>query len=264
MNTAEARAELLRRFPELAAKPVVTITNGFDPADFAAPPPATDGDAFRIVHAGWAHTAAGRRHRRLRLARRLLGGATPGLDILARSETYLLAAIERLLAERPELRARLELHLAGVASGPGARRSPYLHAHGYLAHAETIALLRSADLLFLPMHDLPPGRRARIVPGKTYEYLASGRPILAAVPDGDARDLLARAGSALLCRPADVGAMTRLIAAQVDRRDAGKPAPAPDPDVLRDYERSRLTAALAELFDGVLGRRPNAAPELVA
>ena len=64
---------------------------------------------------------------------------------------------------------------------------------GYLAHDETVALLRSADLLFLPMHDLPEGRRATIVPGKTYEYLASRRLILAVVPDGDARDLLAHA-----------------------------------------------------------------------
>ncbi len=34
--------------------------------------------------------------------------------------------------------------------------------------------MRSADLLFLPMQNLPPGVRATIVPGKTYEYLASG------------------------------------------------------------------------------------------
>ena len=43
-------------------------------------------------------------------------------------------------------------------------------------------LISSADLLFLPMHELPEGTSARIVPCKTYEYLASGRPVLAAVP----------------------------------------------------------------------------------
>ena len=30
--------------------------------------------------------------------------------------------------------------------------------HGYLEHGESLALMRSADLLFLPMHDLPPGQ----------------------------------------------------------------------------------------------------------
>jgi glycosyltransferase involved in cell wall biosynthesis len=251
MNTPEATAQLLRHFPELAAKPVVTIPNGFDPADFAGPPPERGDGAFRIVHAGWSHAAGGRRHRRLRALRRVLGGATPGLDILTRSDVYLLRAVERVLERRPDL--RIEVHLAGLA--PGA--SPFVHAHGYLPHGEAVGLLRSADLLFLPMHDLPPGTRSRIVPGKTYEYLASGRPILAAVPDGDARDLLARAGSALLCRPADVDAMARAIESQADRREGG---PALDPSVLHEFERPALTRALATVFDRVLGR----VPELVA
>jgi hypothetical protein len=67
----------------------------------------------------------------------------------------------------------------------------------YVPPAESVALIRLADLLFLPMRDLPPGVRVTIVPGKTYEYLASRRPILAAVSDGDARDLLESGGAFL-------------------------------------------------------------------
>jgi glycosyltransferase involved in cell wall biosynthesis len=239
MNTPDATAALLRHFPELGDRPVATIPNGFDSADFAGSPPERTDGAFRIVHAGWVHTESGRRHRRLRHVRRALGGAVPGLDILTRSDVYLLEAVERL-ADRD-----IEVHLAGVAGGVDGR----VHRHGYLPHAETIALMRSADLLFLPMHDLPPGTRARIVPGKTYEYLATGRPILAAVPDGDARDLLARAGGVTLCRPSDAAAMARAIAAHVDGGAGG----ARDMALLRPYERSALTADLAGLFDRVLG-----------
>jgi glycosyltransferase involved in cell wall biosynthesis len=247
MNTPEATAQLLRHFPELGDRPVVTIPNGFDPADFSGPGPVRGDGTFRIVHAGWVHTAGGRRHRRLRLVRRALGGSVPGLDILTRSDVYLLEAVDRLLAERPELRGAVEVHLAGVAAGAGDDRG-VARRRGYLAHADTLALMRSADLLFLPMHDLPPGTRARIVPGKTYEYLATGRPILAAVPDGDARDLLARAGGVTLCRPSDVAAMARAIAARID--DGGGVR---DTALLRRYERSALTADLAGLFDRVLG-----------
>jgi glycosyltransferase involved in cell wall biosynthesis len=253
MNTPEATTALLHHFPELGDRPVVTITNGFDSADFAGPPPERTDGAFRIVHAGWVHTESGRRHRRLRHVRRALGGAVPGLDILTRSDVYLLEAVDRLLAKRPDL--NLEVHLAGVAGGVDG----HVHRRGYLPHAETIALMRSADLLFLPMHDLPPGMRARIVPGKTYEYLATGRPILAAVPDGDARDLLARAGGVTLCRPSDAAAMARAIAARID--DGGG---ARDMAPLRRFERSALTAELAGLFDRVLGRRVPPVQELVA
>jgi glycosyltransferase involved in cell wall biosynthesis len=244
MNTPEATAALLRHFPELGDRPVVTITNGFDSADFAGPPPERADDAFRIVHAGSVHTGSGHRHRRLRHVRRALGGAVPGLDILPRSDVYLLQAVDRLLADRPDLCRRLEVHLAGVAGGVDG----VVHRRGYLPHAETIGLMRSADLLFLPMHDLPPGTRARIVPGKAYEYLATGRPILAAVPDGDARDLLARAGSVTLCRPTDTAAMARAIAARVDDGGGGR-----DLEPLRRFERRALTADLAGLFDRVLG-----------
>jgi hypothetical protein len=103
------------------------------------------------------------------------------------------------------------------------------------------------------MHDLPSGVRARIVPGKTYEYLAAERPILAAVPDGDARDLLAEAGNAFLCRPPDVGGMARIIAERVEGAARGA-VPRPRPEVLARYERRRLTGELAEVFDTVLGR----------
>jgi glycosyltransferase involved in cell wall biosynthesis len=179
---------------------------------------------------------------------------------------FLLQAVEQLLEKRRELRGTVEVHLAGVAPRAADRPSDVVRRHGYLPHADTIALMRSADLLFLPMHDLAAGRRARIVPGKTYEYLASGRPILGAVPDGDARDLLERAGTALLCRPRDVAAMRRLLEREVDRWLAGEPRPELDAEVMRPYERRRLTSELARVLDravqSAVGRQ--AREELVA
>src|SRR5205823_10676863 len=78
--------------------------------------------------------------------------------------------------------------------------------------------MRSADMLFLPMQDLPPGRRSATVPGKTYEYLASGRPIMAAVPEGDTRDIVLQAGSGRACEPTDSDAMAAVIEDELARR----------------------------------------------
>jgi hypothetical protein len=103
------------------------------------------------------------------------------------------------------------------------------------------------------MHDLPPGVRSRIVPGKTYEYLAAGPPILAAVPDGDARDLLLAAGHALVCRPADVECMASVIAEQADRARRGEPPLPGRRELVEQYERRHLTQKLASLFDDVVG-----------
>ena len=253
MNTPEAAAQVRRRIPELAAKPVYTITNGFDGADFdGTAPPRRDG-AFRIVHAGFVHVRDDRSHRPAMILRQLLGGAVRGLDAGTRSHVYLLQAVKDVLARRPDLTGRLEVHLAGILS-EADRAVPgfeLVTAHGYLPHDETVALLRSADLLFLPMHELPEGRRARIIPGKTYEYLAARRPILAAVPDGDVRDLLTEAGNGFVVRPKDVKGMARVIVAEADRALAGEPPRGPSEDVLRRYERRELTARLAEVFEQV-------------
>jgi glycosyltransferase involved in cell wall biosynthesis len=263
MSTPEAAERLVDAFPELSSRPVVSIPNGFDPDDFSGDvEPRSDGK-FRIVHTGYLHTELGEQHRNRQALRRALGGGAPGLDILTRSHVYLVEAINALLERDPNLREVLELHLAGVLNETDRRvamRCPVITLHGYVTHAESIELMRTADLLFLPMQNLPPGTRATIVPGKTYEYLAAGTPILGAVPEGDARDILTEAGNAILVRPDDVEGISSAINEQLGRYRAGTPAARPDPGVVGRFEYGRLARRLAEVFDTVLGRPVSSVP----
>lgn len=250
MNTPEAAGRLTGRFPKLAASRVVTIPNGFDDMDFQASEPEQGHSAFRIVHTGSLHTELASSLRRGRRMRRMVGGFSTDIELMTRSHVYLLNAVKQVLASRD---LPIEVHLAGVASDLDRSISDadFVRFHGYLPHTEAVRLVRSADLLFLPMHDLPEGTRATIVPGKTYEYLASGRPILAALPDGDARDLLAEAGTAQLCRPGDVRAMAHVIADAAGRWSTRGAEPTRRPSVARMYERRVLTAKLASTFSAV-------------
>ena len=180
MNTAEAGSEVARRFPELEAR-LSIVPNGWDRDDLSVPAEPRKRDSFRVVYTGYSHVSAGFRHSRRRRLREATGGSVRGLDVLARSHLLLVGAVERAVAEAPALRERVELHVAGAA--PSADISaPFVTDRGYLPHDGAVALVRSADVLFLPMHDVPPGRRVRTVPGKTYEYLASGRPSWAPSP----------------------------------------------------------------------------------
>jgi glycosyltransferase involved in cell wall biosynthesis len=254
MNTPEARARALEAFPRLDAERVVAIPNAYDAHDFAASASAPGSGAVRIVHTGSLHTAGGLRQRGAGRLRRVLGGGVPGVDFLTRSHVYLLEAVERVLAEDPD--SDVEVHLAGAftdADRRVAERYPFVHLHEFVPHRETVALLRGADLLFLPMHDLPRGVRAGLVPQKTYEYLAAGRPILAAVPDGDARDLLEASGVARLCRPADVAGMTDAIRAELRRRAAGEAPAAVAPAVLDHCSADRLAAQIIDVYERLAG-----------
>jgi glycosyltransferase involved in cell wall biosynthesis len=255
MSTSEAVHRLLAEFPQLGDRPVIAIPNGFAAEDFAGDPSTRSDDKFRIVHTGYLHTELGLQRRRPVPLPRALRDDIPGLDILTRSHVHLVEAINRVLDRDPSLAGKVELHLAGVlteADREVAARCSATRLHGYVTHAESVELMRSANLLFLPMQDLPRGVRATIVPGKTYEYLAAGRPILAAVPDGDARDILEEAGSATLVRPSDVEGMSAAIRIGIERAQAGGTPPSPDYGVVARFEYHKLTSDLAAVFDTVL------------
>ena len=93
-----------------------------------------------------------------------------------RSHVFLVEAMARCSREDPSLEGSVELQLAGeltAADRAVAERHAFVRTPGLLSHGETVELLRSADLLFLPMHDLPAGERAGLIPYKTYEYLGA-------------------------------------------------------------------------------------------
>ena len=255
MSTPEAAHQLVEEFPELADRPVTAIPNGYDAADFhrGGPSASRSSEKIRIVHSGYLHTAAGLRQRDQSRVRRLVGGGQPGVEILTRSHYFLLQAVDRVLRSDPSRAGRLELHLAGVISDVDralAERSGVAVMHGYMSHAESVALVQSADLLFLPMQKLPPGRRSTTVPGKTYEYLASGRRILAAVPPGDARDILEASGRAIVCAPDDVAAMTEAIT----RVAAGEPPPPVDDSFAEQFSYQRLAVRVGMLISELPAR----------
>jgi glycosyltransferase involved in cell wall biosynthesis len=261
MNTNAAAEALRTRIPSLASKRIVTITNGYDDSDFAEPVKQRTDNHFRIVHSGSLHSTGGLALQGSWL-KRALGGAQAGLNILTRSHHVLLRAMSRWVDSRPEVRNTVELVFAGKVSKDDqaiADASPVasmIRFTGYVPHHESTEMIRTADLLFLPMHSLPPGVPSLIVPGKTYEYAASGRPILAAVPDGDVHQILSQCGTGLVCRPEDEAAM----AAALDRayttwKKEGRVNAAPlQAETVKRYERRALTFELAELLKSVIAK----------
>jgi glycosyltransferase involved in cell wall biosynthesis len=256
MCAPEAAERVRRELPETSDRIVTSVPIGFDGGAFRGAAPQRDDGRFRIVHTGSLLTQLGNDHRRSRKLRRVLGGTSLDVDILTRSHVFLIEAVERLLAARPDLRDRVEILFAGGFT-EGDRQAcagrDFIHEAGLLSHPETVELMRSADLLFLPMQNLPPRARAGLIPYKTFEYLAARRPILAAVPDGDVRDLLEPVADATLCRPDDVAAMAAAVEHWIDRGPVREVRHDFDTDPLLELERSRCVSRIAAVLDQVLG-----------
>jgi hypothetical protein len=258
MNTPEACRRFRASFPDLASKAVVSITNGYDRDDFSTERKVMIPGKFNVVHSGYFHADFGLRQERRVLEYKVLGRTRSGVRLLPRSHFYLLQALQRWFRDAPEERSHVAVVCLGVASPSDQRLVTDMGCDdlftfaGYTPHSECLKYVQGADLLFLPMHSVADGDRATIVPGKTYEYIGSSRPILAAVPAGDARDYLLETATAFICEPSDVTEMVKILRDQFRRWRTGAPGPVSRSEVLRQFQRDALTERLASEFSRVL------------
>lgn len=274
MNTPDSLQALKARFPRLSGSKLFCIPNGWDRSDFESPATSTrrenDTDRFTVVHTGQFHTAGALK---MDLSSRevLRGPIRPRLrdrlrysvgnpHLLARTPYYLFKAVRRLL-DSGDVNAR-KLHFVFVGATTAEDRSlstmfgldDIVEFPGYAGHTQSIRLLLSADALFLPLHEPSDRRCPLIVPGKTYEYLAAGKPILACVPPGNTRDFVQQAGLGFTCDPTDVDAIASILSNLLARyRSEGGLRCRPNGEFIERFERSRLTSDLAAVFDFVLG-----------
>jgi glycosyltransferase involved in cell wall biosynthesis len=225
LAASRTHADALAARADARPRAVLHLPNGFEPSPPVAA--AAEPDAFRVVFTG-------------------------SLSLMDDLGT-LIDAVAALLARDPGARAVLRVELLGPyvreweARARARGLAGVVRFAGARAHAEARLAQRSADLLLLWR---PRGERYRtMVPGKLYEYLASGRPLLALLPDGDeATALVRRAGGAVIA-PGATEALERELAARLARWRARGRAPDAVPDWLGGHTREHLAGALARALD---------------
>ena len=176
-------------------------------------------------------------------------------DLLGRTPYYLLQAVryglDRGILESSQIRLRF---LGRLSDDDKAMVSRFhleetAEYHGYRNHGESVQSLVDSDVLFLPLHSAAPGGDPLIVPGKTYEYMASERPVLAIVPEGDARDFLVNSGLGCVFDRENTAGVAEFLAGMVNQKRNGPVASNPDRGYIREFSRRMLTQRLARVFD---------------
>jgi glycosyltransferase involved in cell wall biosynthesis len=261
-NTPECGILFRRALPAASQGRVTVIANGWDQDDFQGPlREVTPGNQLTLVYGGTF--LCGRLYERERLSRRILGWLRHAPEPIrpgGRTPLHLLAAMRRLRENGSPAGKVLRLLAIGPIDAALERcvresgMQDRIELRDYRSHAELIDVIRSADALFLTLHGLPAGHRSRIVPGKTYEYLATGRPILAALPEGDARELVARSPRSFLCDPCDEAAMATQLEALHHNWQRGDYRLSLPPDPFASWERRQLCTRLAAFLREVVHR----------
>jgi glycosyltransferase involved in cell wall biosynthesis len=166
-----------------------------------------------------------------------------------------LEALHDLLARRPEARRRLRARIAGPYDSGYEDRAIALGLKGIVEfrgpvpHAEARALQRGADLLLL----WKPRGLDTMVPGKLYEYLDSGRPLLALLPEGDEAAGLVERAAGERVGPGDRAGLAAVIERRYLGWKRGERAEAARPTWLAEHTRGALAGRLAAALDRLAG-----------
>ncbi len=230
ISTNEVLSENLRgAHPGAAASKFTVITHGFDPDDFRNQGKLPPTEKFTVTYAGsfWENL-------------------TP---------RYFLKALRELLDEKPEIEKGIKAVFVGLfrKENEGIVKSlgleKIIEAPGYLSHHESIRRLLSSHLLWM-MTGKGEGAEA-VTQSKLFEYIATGKPILACVPEGAAAQIVRSTGNGTVVPPDDIQGIKKAILSYYTQYREGKLGRT-DPKIIQKYDRQRLTGELARLFNEIL------------
>lgn len=146
-------------FEEITDKPITVITNGYDTVENSEIQPD---NKFSVAHIG-----------------SFLSGRNP---------VILWQTISELVKENAEFAKYFELKLIGTVSPEilemihAYNLDDYLNLIGYVSHTEALEHQKKAQVLLLI--EINSFDTISIIPGKLFEYMVSGRPIIAIGPRG--------------------------------------------------------------------------------
>lgn len=227
-------------FAARTATPVEVVTNGFDHEDFLKP----SADVQEQIKQDAAESRFTLVH--------------TGIFVDNGNPEYLWEVLGEKAAADPQFKADLQIRLMGQVDDSilqgitAAGLQDNLHNMGYRPHTEVVQWQQGAQVLLLPLRKEP--EAAAILTGKFFEYLASGREILAFGPTyGDLAKALQETGSGTIVDFEDKEAtrkeIDRLYGKFLEGGQAGnhREEKILSPAVMK-YSRKHLTGEMVKLF----------------
>jgi glycosyltransferase involved in cell wall biosynthesis len=123
---------------------------------------------------------------------------------------------------------------------------------GYLSKEQSVKRLETCDVLFLPLECGKDGNETLFIPGKLFEYLKLGKPVLCLTNGGDCADILQRSGLGILVSPYDTAAVTAKLSELVKMKQSGTLSFTADAAYIDGFSFREITRKMAGEFDRLL------------
>jgi glycosyltransferase involved in cell wall biosynthesis len=232
--------DALGKYPSLPREKFHHLPNGFDSADY---PDVSDAartdDRFTVTYAGSMY---GRRN-----------------------PDAFLRAVEGLVSRGEVDREKIRLRFIGrfgeevMAMFRNSDLNNSIEVVGYMPHGESVRQLLLADTLLLVVDECD--ESDEVVPGKVYEYIGSGRPVLAVAPETSAiAELIAETRSGYVAHQSNISGIARAFLALYNDHVHGTESLLPDRAAIERYERRSITGELARLLEQTAGKPPHPSP----
>ncbi len=164
----------------------------------------------------------------------------------------------KCLADSAALRKNVKIYLIGrvhpvvLDSIDHHGLSGFTEIHGFIPHGEVVKYLSAADLLLMVIPKIHNNRG--IVTGKLFEYIGSGRPILAFGPlQSDAGQILAQFSNSLMCDYDDIWNCRSFIEKTYESWLNGRLSVS-SPELRRQFSRRSQAQKFVEIFDSLKSR----------
>ena len=210
-------------FQVITDKPITVITNGYDTALIPAQQLDTK---FTLAHIG--------------------------SFLSERNPQILWTALQELLIEISSFKANLEIKLIGaisqevLSSISDYALDSYLNNLGYVSHSEAIVHQKKSQVLLLIEIDSEDTRS--IIPGKLFEYMVSGRPIIAIGPkNSDFAEIITETNSGVFFEYAEKEKLKQVIVTYYNQYLVGELKA--NGVGLQQYSRENLTKQLVQLLN---------------
>jgi glycosyltransferase involved in cell wall biosynthesis len=230
VTSSQYKLDILHSYPMLNNDSISYIPNGFDPEDFDGVN-AKKFKQFTIVHAGNFYGA--------------------------RSAKYFLLAVHTAINDHPSIMRNLKVLFIGQRDVEAAKSildlglENIVEQIGIVSHVQSIEYMKGADVLLLV-----PGPGAGTMPGKTFEYLAARKPILALTGEGVVKDLVLSTNTGKVVSPENTNEIADCLVELFSLVNSPNGFHYPNEfcikQILKQYDRKEIAIRVALLMDSLV------------